>query len=782
GSSTAKTVEFEITKKELLSSTPTSSKTNSIGSAEWKFKDNTVTVEITDDRVSGETVSLAASYDVQGSTSSPIPLTAGMTTSGNVTTITMPDNIPVGKYTLYISLNGTSGDNGNYQITKNNTLDFEVTAAAVDPSNYTWIYTKDGAAGGTISDGDKLPFVLKTGSTVDGVKYELSIQIPSSDSVAVDTSKYANGYQLSSGDKVGTYKTVVALKSTDPTFQFEVNGVMQSTIDVELNWEIEKGTFDLSNVKWEYNLDGTSTWTDYDPANPPQYNDGNYITVRIKSTSLPLGLTLDSTYIGMEKANVENYTATISLSDLAYNTSNFNAPDVSTLTLNWEIAKKNLYTRFKNVSESYSNANYSGTFILKQLDVDASMAGYISYKYYDMTTGLKVTLADIKAAVDPTNEKNYKVEATIDPAYSKNYTVDDNGSTPSDTFTTGSQNELAKATVDGNDGKTAISVEYDGNTHFDSSVIAVKSDSGIVITDYTVVYYKGKSPVAGNELAAGDLPKDAGEYCIQIVLGSVAERRYILERDTFEIKIEAKGIAIPELGEMVFNGKELKFEDFLGGTWNDYKSIITLDGKLSDRNVGASSYVTTLTLTDSNYKWIYPTTSTPVKAMAKYSLTADGVTVTGDDTVATYNWNITPLVIDTTNLWNKSKNGATLNLPQNVRDLIAGGTLEVGYRYYDSDGTLLDDVELKAGRSFKVEAAFSGDDAERNVQFKTGETEYGSVSKSIDYTVPTSGAAAFLGNIKDFVSKTWLGLPIWAWMLIGLALLILLIIIIVVAC
>ncbi|MDE5943950.1 MAG: hypothetical protein K2H30_07075, partial [Clostridia bacterium] len=210
GTDVAKTVDFEITKKELLSSTPTSSKTNSIGGAEWKFKDNTVTVEITDDRVSGETVSLAASYDVQGSTSSPIPLTAGMTTSGNVTTITMPDNIPVGKYTLYISLNGTSGDNGNYQITKNNTLDFEVTAAAVDPSNYTWIYTKDGAAGGTISDGDKLPFVLKTGSTVDGVKYELSIQIPSSDSVAIDTSKYANGYQLSSGDKVGTYKTVVA--------------------------------------------------------------------------------------------------------------------------------------------------------------------------------------------------------------------------------------------------------------------------------------------------------------------------------------------------------------------------------------------------------------------------------------------------------------------------------------------------------------------------------------------------------------------------------------------
>ncbi|MDE6868707.1 MAG: hypothetical protein K2J83_06180, partial [Clostridia bacterium] len=145
GTDTAKTVDFEITKKELLSTSPISSKVNSIGSAEWKYQDNTVTVTVTDDRVSGEMVNLTAYYDKQGSTSSPVPLTANLTTSGNVTTIAMPDNIAVGKYTLYISLNGTSGDNGNYQVTKNNTLDFEVTAAAVDPTTYGWIYTKDGA-------------------------------------------------------------------------------------------------------------------------------------------------------------------------------------------------------------------------------------------------------------------------------------------------------------------------------------------------------------------------------------------------------------------------------------------------------------------------------------------------------------------------------------------------------------------------------------------------------------------------------------------------------------
>ncbi|MDE7453980.1 MAG: hypothetical protein K2N22_06195, partial [Clostridia bacterium] len=271
GTNTAKNVEFEITQKELLSTPPVSSSVSGTGGAEWKFGD-TVTITITDDRASGENINLLCYYDVAGGTSKSNTLTA--TTAGNVTTITMPTNIAVGNYTLTVELNGTTGDNANYKVTTNNTLNFEVTSGKIDPSTYGWIYTIDGAAGSTIVNNDKLPFKLKTGSTTDGVKYELSIQIPTSDAsaVAVDTSKYVNGYQVRSGDSVNTYKTIVALKSTDPTFKFEVGGIMQSTCEVELNWEIEKGTFDLTNVKWEYSLDGATGWTEYDPSNPPQYN------------------------------------------------------------------------------------------------------------------------------------------------------------------------------------------------------------------------------------------------------------------------------------------------------------------------------------------------------------------------------------------------------------------------------------------------------------------------------------------------------------------------------
>ncbi|MDE6676988.1 MAG: hypothetical protein K2K12_04695, partial [Clostridia bacterium] len=122
---------------------------------------------------------------------------------------------------------------------------------------------------------------------------------------------------------------------------------------------------------------------------------------------------------------------------------------------------------------------------------------------------------------------------------------------------------------------------------------------------------------------------------------------------------------------------------------------------------------------------------------------------------ATYNWNITPLVVDTTNMWNKGKAGATLNLPNNIRDFISGGTLELGYRYYDSEGNFVEEPELKGGKSFKVEAVFSGDDAERNIVFKTGDNEFGSVSKGIDYTVPKNGAAVFFGSIGEFFENYW---------------------------
>ncbi len=778
GSISAKPVDFEITPKELITTAIISNKPAS-GGAEWEFGDSTATIiTVTDDRVSGDNISLLFYYDNPSNT-----LTG--TTVGNITTISMPSTIAAGDHTFRVELNGDTGDNANYKITLNlnDRLSFKVKSGKLDPSTYDWEYTKDGAAGGTIAnDGSfKVPFELKSGSTTDGVKYEVSIKIPSADTfVIVDTSKYTAGYLTRSGNSVNTYTTTVALKSTDTNNLFEVSGVMQDTCEVEFKWEIEKGTFNLSGVKWEYSLNGSTGWTDYNPANPPQYNDGYNITVRVKASTLPRGLTLDALYTGSIESAVNNYTATISKFDFNYDTNNFNDPDTSLLDLNWDIVKKNLYKNFKNIAEPFTNVSYSGNIIIKQLDLDPTYAGYIDYTYYELPSLNTVTLQDIKDAVDLTNPKNYKVEASIKSAYAANYEVTDSGATPSAQFTTGSSNKLANAAIDN------ATVEYDGNTHFGISHVTVTGSDSMNVTDFTVKYYKGTTPVAANALAAGELPKDAGDYCIEVILGSMAESTYILVTDRLTVTIEAKAIPVPVLGEMTFNGKEQNFADNLSGaSWTTYgpagMNIIKVDGKISDRNVGASNYVTTLELTDSNYKWLNSSTASPTKAVVKYSLAADEVkpAINGDCTIATYNWNIKPLIVDTTNMWNKGKKGATLKLPQNIKDLIAGGTLEVGYRYYE-EGVFVEEPELKSGKSFNVEAVFGGDDSVRNVQFKQSDTEFGATSKSIDYTVPTSGAAVFFGKVKDFMTSTAAGLPVWAWFLIALALLILLIVIIVV--
>ncbi|MDE7181825.1 MAG: hypothetical protein K2O41_02175, partial [Clostridia bacterium] len=593
-STTAKAIQFEITQKELLAAAPSSSETNNIGNAEWEYGNDTVTITISDGRANGENLNLLFYYDNKSN-----QLTG--TTTGNVTVIKMPSDIAVGTHTFTVELNGTTGDNANYKVTKNNTLSFKITSGKIDPGTYGWIYTKDSAAGGSIADGDKLPFELKPNNAIDGVKYEVSIQIPDSDKdkVAIDTNKYVNGYKTRSGDKVGTVKTIVAFKSINPDFQFEVNGNKQNTIEVELNWEIEKGTFDLSGVKWEYSLDG-SAWADYDATNPPQYNDGNYITVRVKATTFPSGLSLDSLYTGSEEYDVDNsYVAKVSISDLKYNTSNFNAPDTSLLDLNWEITKKNLFTSFKNVKESYSNANGSGSFILKQLSVPAGFEGYITYKYYDQN-GAPVTLDDIKDLADPTTVRKYKIEAYIDPAYAANYEVDDNGSTPSDNFETGSKNKLANVTIDGNDGSTPIKADYDGKNHFDTSVIKVTGDDAMNVTDFTVTYYKGKSPVAGNELSAGELPKDVGEYCIEVILGATAAKKYILATDWFVVEVQPMAIDLPDIGNIIFTGGSINLVDYMTGFDSSIMEFVA-GGDFEDiRNVGKTAYSATITLKNAN--------------------------------------------------------------------------------------------------------------------------------------------------------------------------------------
>ncbi|MDE7264882.1 MAG: hypothetical protein K2N52_01230, partial [Clostridia bacterium] len=234
-------------------------------------------------------------------------------------------------------------------------------------------------------------------------------------------------------------------------------------------------------------------------------------------------------------------------------------------------------------------------------------------------------------------------------------------------------------------------------------------------------------------------------------------------------------IPVPTLSDIVFNNQFIDLRDYLGGSWNEYQSIIKLGGTYDGvKNVG--TYSVTLTLTDENYCWDYGTSATPSKATVKYSLT-DNVVWSGDETVASYDWKIAPYVLKASS-WNLGgKEGAVYNIPANLTE---GLDVDINYLYHtDKTSNPLGDGEsLEAGKTYFVKAQLIGADASNFVFEDSNAT----TSDFATYKIPQSGAAAFMNSVKDFMTKTWLGLPVWAWFLIALALLILLIIIIVVAC
>ena len=452
------------------------------------------------------------------------------------------------------------------------------------------------------------------------------------------------------------------------------------------------------------------------------------------------------------------------------------------------------------MSDNYLNGNGSGTIIRKELNLPTGFEDYVDYSYYRLSDGAPLSLADIKAEANPSDEKQYKVEAYIKAVYAANYEVSDGGLTPSAQFKTGSQNELANVTLDGVEINALTPVIYDGNGHFDSSLIVIKGDvSQTVITDFTVTYYSGATPAAGNELAAGTLPTDAGDYCVEITLGSVAESVYILAYDWFAVKITPKTLVVPTLPDgvtLTFNGEDQQLVNSLQNfdpTYMEFGSASVIEA------YHAGSYKAIINIKDEykgNYVFVLPAgsasgTKKPVKGLADDAVSS--IELTDGGATAQFDWTINKYVIDTSDpsAWNFSKEGASLSykgVPQSIIALTTGDDprLVFGVNYFDKDHNALSEVTLNGGSKFYVAASVDPDCADaKDIEFKNQAFDPvlgRETSPHTSYTVPQNGIAAIMNKVKDFMTQMWMGLPIWAWLAIALAVLILLIIIIAVAC
>ena len=804
-SSTDQTKKITIEKKEITINTTPASGTN----PSWGLGDTgDITINATATGITNPDFVLDIYYVKDGTTS---PLTLGLDTTTNKLDVSQITS--TGKYKLCIELT-SAASNKNYSIASGKfEMPFEIKSGGIDFSVINWQYAEDG---GNMQDlfASGVQNVIRYKQDASGavVKYIIGAIIPAGGYLSIDTSYNSGGYTngfyttkdgatYNSGcSAVGKYKTRIALKTdadhlfkNDAANKYGTFGGDDTSGWYEIEWEISKGKVDasyLSNLKdnLQYRTAG-GAWQTYDPANPPQFGKGA-IEIRLDPSKYPAGVTNASITVNDKNTAIGSYTAQVTL------TYDPNYVNEGTQSFTWEISAQVIEVDWTSDfwKDGSGNNVLDGNNVpyqIKVLNIPDNLKQYIEYKYYiadasdPSVRGMYIGTGDqgLQDLTSPpynassTNAVYVYVEAVIKSGVTQYKLSDTTGNAYdcSILYRLGSTNTLVNVT------QSVTEMEY-GDGALTEGIFTLY-DTGIGgdldKTTYLdgIYVYDAKGTNLGLLSGFDGTKADAGLYTIEIKLNAAGENTYTLAPGSkYKFEIKPKAIDVPTVSEIVFDNTYINLADKLGGSYGTYKDIIKLGGTYDGVKNANTPYVATLTLTNANYCWSYPTTSTPSKHPARITLTdGESYTVTGDETVATYNWKINPYVLSASG-WNlKGKDGATYDIPAGLTE---GLDVGINYAYRtDKASNPIEEVILKGGSTFFVTAQLTGADANNFVFEDSNATTSGFAT----YKIPQSGAMAAFGSIKDFMTKTWLGLPIWAWFLIGLAVLILLIIIIVVA-
>ena len=804
-SSTDQAKKITIEKKEITINTTPASGTN----PSWGLGDTgDITINATATGITNPDFVLDIYYVKDGTTS---PLTLGIDTTTNKLDVSQITS--TGKYKLCIELT-SAASNKNYSIASGKfEMPFEIKSGGIDFSVINWQYAEDG---GNMQDlfASGVQNVIRYKQDASGavVKYIIGAIIPAGGYLSIDTSYNSGGYTngfyttkdgatYNSGcSAVGKYKTRIALKTdadhlfkNDAANKYGTFGGDDTSGWYEIEWEISKGKVDasyLSNLKdnLQYRTAG-GAWQTYDPANPPQFGKGA-IEIRLDPSKYPAGVTNASITVNDKNTAIGSYTAQVTL------TYDPNYVNEGTQSFTWEISAQVIEVDWTSDfwKDGSGNNVLDGNNVpyqIKVLNIPDNLKQYIEYKYYiadasdPSVRGMYIGTGDqgLQDLTSPpynassTNAVYVYVEAVIKSGVTQYKLSDTTGNAYdcSILYRLGSTNTLVNVT------QSVTEMEY-GDGALTEGIFTLY-DTGIGgdldKTTYLdgIYVYDAKGTNLGLLSGFDGTKADAGLYTIEIKLNAAGENTYTLAPGSkYKFEIKPKAIDVPTVSEIVFDNTYINLADKLGGSYGTYKDIIKLGGTYDGVKNANTPYVATLTLTNANYCWSYPTTSTPSKHPARITLTdGESYTVTGDETVATYNWKINPYVLSASG-WNlKGKDGATYDIPAGLTE---GLDVGINYAYRtDKASNPIEEVILKGGSTFFVTAQLTGADANNFVFEDSNATTSGFAT----YKVPQSGAMAAFGSIKDFMTKTWLGLPIWAWFLIGLAVLILLIIIIVVA-
>ncbi|MDE6613010.1 MAG: hypothetical protein K2K28_00440, partial [Clostridia bacterium] len=684
GGTGRKDITFTVNPKQLTLSV--SNDNNGL----WSWGIGTsVTATVTVSEIeSGDIVTLTSLYTAATGGDVKSTGTGNSGATGVSDTITLPGNLMQGAYTLSAEI-----DNENYSITDGLTgagmpLTFTIGAVVFDPDTFGWVYSENNATGTQpIQDGDSF---LKYKLDATGKAYEYTLSINLGAQAGVFRTLTDTDYKNRKQSNAGTYTTTVRLTIKNADYSFDTtktytNATIISTTeaDVYINWSIEKGDFTgLEDLPWVYRY-GTGNWTDYNAARPPEFGNGT-VTVKMKGDvdGTLKGLTFNYGGVNSER-NKGKYTVRMSFG--VTDTNNFNIP--SGFNWEWEISKKIINVQWEaDVGITYDGTQHpewqGNEYFATQLRYEKpEFADKVEYIYScTLPDGNEYTGRGVEALAYITEQalaaqRRIEVEVTVelksDASIQNDYEiVDTTGGNFTTSFMVGDNKLAAKVelTAEG---------EY-GDFRYSVTVTGEDMDTG----KYTVTVYKGTNVSDPDDAANTRIDNfdpntaDAGKYFIVVELTGNWNDEYRLSGRIKTFEILPKSIALPTLGEIVFTGGSINLADYITGFDANIMEFVTGTDFEGLRDVSESGYAAQIKLTDPNYRWNYGGSD---KVTAGYI--ASGYEINKfDDTTAVYNWNIAPLVVDTTNLWNKGSKGASLNLPQSVKDLIAGGSLELGYR------------------------------------------------------------------------------------------------------
>ncbi|MDE6613421.1 MAG: hypothetical protein K2K28_02585, partial [Clostridia bacterium] len=675
-----------INKKELTINTTPSASSN----PNWEYgASGSITYTATAVGISDPGFVLNVYYIKDGETSNP--LTLGIETDEN--TLDVSKIASAGKYTLCIELTNASA-NKNYSIADNKfEMPFEIKSGGIDFSVIDWTYREsDGNATELFNGGVQEIIRYKQDNGGNAIKYYISANIPAGLYLSVDTGYntggYKNGFWTTKDGAtfndgcyaVGVYKTRVALK-TDTDHLFKTGGNYGSFGGddtkgwYEIEWEIIKGKVDadyLDNLEksLQYKTAGGS-WQTYDPENPPQFGSGA-IEIRIDPTKYPAGVTGAEITVNDKNTAIGSYTAQVKF------TYDANYENEGSKSFTWSIGAMVIDVDW--TSEEWKDA--SGNTVLDEndvpyqirvLNIKDDLKQYIDYKYYiadpndpsirgayiGMNDAGLEDLINAPYNASSTNAVYIYVEAVLKSGVTQYQLKDNTGNDYPNSmlYKLGATNTLVKVTLESSE------MEYGGDKLTSGILKMLDTGTNGALDESTYVEGIYIYDSANNNLG---LLKDfdgtkagVGTYTIEIKLNAAGNETYTLTPGTkYSFTVKAKTIPVPTLGGITFSNEFISLTDYLGGSWTEYKEIIKLGGTFDGVKNANTVYVATLTLTDGNYCWDYGTEVNP----ASYSAAEDGgYTVSGDDTVATYNWQINPYVLEASG-WNlKGKDGAVYN-------------------------------------------------------------------------------------------------------------------------